>query len=371
MMIENLENECNQALEDIRENIGTAEAVNIEQKLWKSIQKTHKSNSSNPIVMNYLIGYYNSMHEIVFLNTQQSKDPFLYYSRYGFVSSTATAANLNHQLLYNIHIRLGDLYRYGDSRENAKHYYKRALHLDPTRGFAYNQLSLCTPLTKAYQCVYYSVRALHSTEEPVKGAETNIKLSISRFDCPLFERFRHHLNVTMVDNAITIAYPSNGQEWFYLVVISIHFNDLNLTFDLLLDQLLNTIDCDDKSIQFDYLLMSLDVAFDWILKDRNNRSTTTTAVSTEASAADSSIDNLKTLNIWLRSNSSMANDDDGDRKNETDCHIGLIHNSILKDFAPLRPIYERMEYYYETEIYRMDKHRKILINRLIQKLQKF
>lgn len=46
MMIENLENECNQALEDIRENIGTAEAVNIEQKLWKSIQKTHKSNSS-------------------------------------------------------------------------------------------------------------------------------------------------------------------------------------------------------------------------------------------------------------------------------------------------------------------------------------
>ncbi|OTF76615.1 hypothetical protein BLA29_012197, partial [Euroglyphus maynei] len=168
--------------------------------------------------------------------------------------------------LYNIHIRLGDLYRYCDSRENAKHYYKRALHLDPKCGSAYNQLSLCTPLTKAYQCVYYSVRALYSTDEPVKGAETNIKLSISRFDSPLFERFRQQSNVSMANNAITISYPSNGQEWFYLVVISIHFNEFNLTLDLLLDQLLKTIDCDDKTIQFDYLLMSLDVCFDWILK---------------------------------------------------------------------------------------------------------
>ncbi|KAH9418521.1 hypothetical protein DERP_003846 [Dermatophagoides pteronyssinus] len=370
--METIESDCNKALEDIRENIGTANAIIIEQKLWPSIQKTYKSNNSNPIVMNYFIGYYNAMYEIIFLNSQ-SKDPYLNYSRYGFEtssssSSLSSAANLNHKLLYNIHIRLGDLYRYGDSYDNAKYYYKRALHLDPRRGFAYNQLALSTPLTKAYQCVYYYVRALYSTEEPFKVAESNIKVSISRFDSPLFERFRRQSNISMSDNAITIAYPSNGQEWFYLVVISIHFNDLNLTLDLLLDQLLKTIDCDDESLQFDYLLMSLDVAFDWILKDRNNQLANDTTSTQKAHLLN---DNLKTLNVWLLSNSKLNDNIDDDRKNETDCNIGLIHNTILKDFSPLRQIYDQMEYYYETEMYRMDKHRKILISRLVQKLQKF
>lgn len=46
MMVEIIENECNQALEDIQENIGTMEAIIVEQKLWKSIQKTYKSNNS-------------------------------------------------------------------------------------------------------------------------------------------------------------------------------------------------------------------------------------------------------------------------------------------------------------------------------------
>ena len=44
--METIESDCNKALEDIRENIGTANAIIIEQKLWPSIQKTYKSNNS-------------------------------------------------------------------------------------------------------------------------------------------------------------------------------------------------------------------------------------------------------------------------------------------------------------------------------------
>lgn len=52
-------------------------------------------------------------------------------------------------------------------------------------------------------------------------------------------------------------------------------------------------------------------------------------------------------------------------------HIGLKHNLMLKDFLPLADIYEKLNYFYETESYKVDKHRKILISRLIFKLQCF
>lgn len=104
------------------------------------------------------------------------------------------------------------------------------------------------------------------------------------------------------------------------------------------------------------------------LIDRNNQLANDTTSTQKAHLLN---DNLKTLNVWLLSNSNTNDNIDDDRKNETDCNIGLIHNTILKDFSPLRQIYEQMEYYYETEMYRMDKHRKILISRLVQKLQKF
>lgn len=46
-MVEFLENECNQALDNILKNVSTLEAVEMEQKLWKSIFKAYKTYESN------------------------------------------------------------------------------------------------------------------------------------------------------------------------------------------------------------------------------------------------------------------------------------------------------------------------------------
>lgn len=42
-MVEVLEDECNQALDNILKNVSTLDAVEIEQKLWKSIFKAYKT----------------------------------------------------------------------------------------------------------------------------------------------------------------------------------------------------------------------------------------------------------------------------------------------------------------------------------------
>ena len=169
--------------------------------------------------------------------------------------------------MYNIHIRLGDLYRYADSRVNAKYYYEQALQIDLRRGTAYNQLVLCIPLTKAYKCVYYSIRAFKTSIDSIKIAESNIKLAISRIDHPIFEQFRKSQNLKLQENSIKISYPENGAEWFYLSVISVYFNDFNLTLPLLLDYIVDLIDKNNfSSVNFDFALMALEVTLDWIMK---------------------------------------------------------------------------------------------------------
>lgn len=213
-------------------------------------------------MINYLIGYYLTLQEALFFKAL-SKDNYLKFSRYGFLLT-----NSNQELLYNIHVRIGDLYRYADARDNAKHYYQKALQIDPRRGFAYKQLALCTPITKAYKCIYYSVRAYNSSIEPMKNSDSIIKLGLARVDCQLFENFRKITKTKLEENAMNISIPDNGQDWFYFTVISIHFNDLNVVLNLLLDEILKTIDEDAQNMELDYLLMSLDVSLDWILKGK-------------------------------------------------------------------------------------------------------
>lgn len=76
-----------------------------------------------------------------------------------------------------------------------------------------------------------------------------------------------------------------------------------------------------------------------------------------------SIENLKSFNSKIKFNTQL-------KPEKT--NIALLHNLILKDFLPLKSIYENMEYYkVDAENYKIDKHRKILISRLIFKLQHF
>jgi len=211
-------------------------------------------------MVNYLLGFYETLTQSLFFATPR-KDDFLKFNRSSFdVSQT------NQELLYHIHIRIGDLYRYVDSRANAKSYYQQALQIDPRRGTAYNQLALCTPLTKPYKLLYFSVLASKSSIDPIKSASANFKKALSRLDNSLFDQLRSEIGLTRNEAAIKAAEPETGADWFYLSVISIHLNNFNYSLVALLEWILNLTENGVDTMDLDYSLMALDVTLDWIMK---------------------------------------------------------------------------------------------------------
>lgn len=80
------------------------------------------------------------------------------------------------------------------------------------------------------------------------------------------------------------------------------------------------------------------------------------------------VDRLKSFSSHLHK--STWSESDGQNK-PVQANIGLKHNLMLKDFLPLKEVYDNLNYYHETEKYNVEKHRKILISRLIFKLQHF
>lgn len=209
---------------------------------------------------NYLLGFYETLMQTLFFSTPRT-DSSLQFNRSSFdVSRT------NQELLYLIHIRIGDIYRYVDSRPNAKSYYQQALQIDPRRGTAYNQLALCTPLTKPYKLLYFSAFASNCSLDPIKSATANFKKALCRLNNPLFEQFRSEMDLPQNEAAINASEPDNGADWFYLSVVSIHLNNFNCTLLALLEWISQLISKQEDSIDLDYSLMALDVALDWIMK---------------------------------------------------------------------------------------------------------
>lgn len=211
-------------------------------------------------MVNYLLGFYETLMQSLFFATPR-RDTFLMFNRSSFdVSET------NQELLYHIHIRIGDLYRYVDSRSNAKNYYQQALQIDPRRGTAYNQLALCTPLTKPYKLLYFSTLASTSSTDPIKSASANFKKALSRLDNAIFTQLRSTIGLEKNEAAVGVPEPASGADWFYLSVISVHLNNFNYTLVALLDWILGATEREVNSIDLDYSLMALDVALDWIMK---------------------------------------------------------------------------------------------------------
>lgn len=201
------------------------------------------------------------MCEVLFL-VSQPEDPFVRTNRVGF-----NMADTNRALLYSLHIHLGDLYRYINLNQNARHYYKQALEIDPARGTVYQKLAFCTPLTKAYRCLYFSIMAANATKAASPMAASNIATVLSRMDTFHFEKFREQLGVKLdMAKVLKVEPPSDGADWFYLVVISIHFNNFNVTCLALLDYLIAAVDDEERksSGDLDFTLMALEVAIDWI-----------------------------------------------------------------------------------------------------------
>ncbi|KPM08768.1 hypothetical protein QR98_0072920 [Sarcoptes scabiei] len=331
-----IEFECSEAFQKIIDNINSDKAIHIERNLWKILRSACEKKSLE--LIEYCIGFYVILHEAIFLNNADRK-PFLQFDRDGF-----NISHCNRHLLYNIYTNLGNLHRMID-KENAREYFLKAINIDPRKGYAYNQMALCTSLANAYQCIYYLVRASKASCDQVKTAESNIKLSIARLDCPLFEKFKITADIETEINPIVIQTPKRMQDWFYLIVISIYFNDLNLPINLLLDRILKIIEKNPKSLELDFLLMSLDVALDWIFKDRND--------------------------LKMNDDFEMASDFNPNDPILNISNIALMHNFILKDFEPLAKIYQNMSFFKETENYSIKKHRKLLIAKIMIKLRAF
>lgn len=271
---------------------------------------------------------------------------------------------------------MGDLHRYAGSRENAKFFYEEALLIDSRRGTAFNQLVLCTPLTKAYKCVYFSIRAYKAPIDAIKFADTNIKMAISRIDNPLFENFRKSLKVQLEKNAIKIASPTSGLDWLYLSVISVYFNDFNQTFPALLDYIITLIDNQKTdNANLDYCLMALEVALDWIMK--GNQFQVRVFCSNWIFLDRKNVQNefyqktMKCLASEFKTALNVSDEGNGIKMSLISRDIALKHNFILREFVPLQGIYEKMHFYGELQDYSIQRDRKILTCRLVDKLENF
>lgn len=218
-------------------------------------------------MINYLLGFYETLMQTLYFSTPPSDGSS---SLLQFKRSSFDVSQTNQELLYLIHIRIGDIYRYVDSRPNAKVYYQQAVQIDPRRGTAYNQIALCTPLTKPYKLLYFSALASNCSVEPVKSAAGNFKKAISRLNNQLFGQLRTELNWPTNEAAIDAQEPETGAEWFYLSVVSIHLNNFNFTFMSLLDWTLELLVKQENGIDLDYSLMAIDVALDWIMKSKGS-----------------------------------------------------------------------------------------------------
>lgn len=348
----NLENECQTAMTNILNDPLSQNAVTIEQQMWTNFIKTYKVNL-NGYMINYLIGYYTTLSDLLFFSTPR-KDDYLKFNHFGFQMNQT-----NLVLMYNIHIRLGDLYRYADSRSNAKNYYNQALQIDPRRGTSYNQLALCTPLNKPYKLLYLSILASKSFIGPIKSANANFKKALSRVDNPIFQQLRSAIGLPLAEGSITVPEPDTGADWFYLSVISIYLNDFNHTLAALLDWILDLTQKKTDNTNLDYSLMALDIALDWIMKDRNN------LLKKEA------IEQTIRLIGSQFKNTVNLGDSENNSKLILSQKIALKHNFILKDFLPLKDLYETLYFYDELQRYNVKRDRKILTTRLIHKLRIF
>ncbi|KAH9403749.1 Protein smg7 [Tyrophagus putrescentiae] len=356
-----LEKECQKALSTVLLNPLAAEAVTAEQQLWSSFIRKYKVHM-NSYMINYLLGFYETLMQTLYFSTPRTDGSSLLQ----FHRSSFDVSQTNQELLYLIHIRIGDLYRYIDARPNAKVYYQRALQVDPRRGTAYNQIALCTPLTKPYKLLYFSALASNCSVEPVKSAVGNFKKAIGRLNNRLFEQLRKEMGLPANEAAIDAAEPETGAEWFYLSVVCVHLNNFNYSFGALLDWTLELLGKDEEEgggIDLDYSLMAIDVALDWIMKNRDTDKTKKIGTIEQT---------LRQLGAQFKDALALEEDSaERTQKQVVSQVIALKHNFILQDFAPLKDVYESMYFVEEMRRYVARRDRKILTTRLLQKLGNF
>lgn len=252
---------CHSLLRSINDDTSHEGRTILEQILWNEVKKVKNLNDPT-FIFHYLIGYY---HAVIF-------------------SISRVSSKTNDLLQYHLLIRLGDLNRYTNQIELAKYYYSNARNLFPQFGQAFNQLGLLTKPDECYKCCYYYTRAARSREKPLDIAESNLRIAVGKFECQILD---HILNLdssldgdnkdSRQDGVKFDQLPETAIDWFYVIVVAIHADNIRPIVRLFLKYLSenfsnsysptksgNTISpssCHQDSFT---LLASLDILLDWL-----------------------------------------------------------------------------------------------------------
>ncbi|KAI1304230.1 hypothetical protein HDE_01928 [Halotydeus destructor] len=263
------------------ENVKVSSLAAIEIKLWNDLKKFNETKDYSTI--SYLVGFYSSLVTQVLLRCNASNNDLYFVMpvsalMYRLEPSIAFDEELGSSfknirtLLYNIHIRLGDLNRYLKDQRTAKLCYLEARELNPLRGHAYNQLSLISTEDPMMQ-LYYYVRACCAYEEPLDIAEKNLKVVVNKM-------YKTNPLVRLLFDKSESTWNSNlVQNWFFVVVVASYAEGLKNIAGHLIEATLNwlreEVGCNPfSSAQFEntlaaddkFLLPAMDVYLDITLQ---------------------------------------------------------------------------------------------------------
>lgn len=336
--------------------IDQKERLSHEQTLWNEVKKIRTLNLDTTVYL-YLIGYYHTI---------------LYH-----VGDSHSTDDL---FQYHVLIRLGDLNRYLDKVDVSEYYYCSARNLFPYYGHAYNQLGLLTKPTNCFKCCYYYARAARSTHRPLnKIADSNLRIAVNKYNCELLNHILNEQTIIGIDKIESESLPKTALEWFYVIVVAIYADNIQSIAPLFLhylsanfstqkattyreDTKTTTIFCDHESY---ILLADLDILLDW-LKMSSNFQVPQSKISQELGQIRTSLKNIASSinNEWLVNSMSVdsptnsniqvesSSNISGDRSNTTDLSLSLSHRKILalphdyilRGFAPLDPIHDRLKF---------------------------
>ena len=290
-------------------------------------------------MLNYLVGFYISLLESVMIWPSR-KDPYLVSLSYTHLPDNTKL------LLYNILIHIGDLNRYLSNNNLAESYYQNARKLNVMRGHAYNQLAIVTSMN-SFKCIYYSIRASKSCEEPTMIAESNLKMALNRINNKLLKKiFNLKMNPkseNQNENQLEIEIgvedlPDQGADWLYLSVICIYVDNLKPIFKPLINYIMVLSNDKSSSINnhdLDFAMMSLDVLIDWI-----------TIQGTRKSFADEYAQELRDLKAKF----NEINENENSNETKLSSTKALFHDYVLRGFSLLKQVHSTLEFEKEEEL---------------------
>ncbi|XP_015791210.1 uncharacterized protein LOC107367951 [Tetranychus urticae] len=297
-----------------------------EIQLWNQLKKYIETHEGS--LINCIHGFYVYILQVLYsLIKGPAMD--LYFIRCKFVDDVKLK-EADKLLFYNIYIRLGDLNRYLKNLKVSRYYYYQACEIDPSRGHAYNQLALVTT-SQVFNSLYYSVRALMATDDPIKMAKNNIDSLVNR--CSLMNPNIEPLFL----NDSSIIDADRVENWLHFIVIAIYCEKLKIVLPYLIKELDKNLTIEPKKPnenilipKFDtkWIFSAMDVAIDIILSHPSDEKLSSIELDKELS------DIKGKLTILLKDKTCTADK----------VGLALKHDYLLYGFSPLKEAHKVLSF---------------------------